>query len=78
MQALAVDPAECVVIEDSASGIAAGLAAGVAVLGVPVMQSVDDAPGLTLRDGLVGVGVAELADVLAFGRRETDLVDDPV
>jgi HAD superfamily hydrolase (TIGR01509 family) len=78
MQALAVDPAECVVIEDSASGIAAGLAAGVAVLGVPVMQSVDDAPGLTLRDGLVGVGVAELADVLAVGGRDSDLVDDPV
>jgi HAD superfamily hydrolase (TIGR01509 family) len=78
MQALAVDPAECVVIEDSASGIAAGLAAGVAVLGVPVMQSVDAAPGLTLRDGLVGVGVAELADVLAVGGRESDLVDDPV
>src|SRR3954452_8021818 len=58
MQALGVDPAECVVIEDSAAGIASGLAAGVAVLGVPAMQAVDPAPGLTLRDGLVGVDVA--------------------
>jgi HAD superfamily hydrolase (TIGR01509 family) len=64
MQALAVDPGECVVIEDSAAGIAAGLAAGVAVLGVPAMQSVDAAPGLTLRDGLLGVGVLDLAALL--------------
>ena len=35
MQALAVDPGECVVIEDSQAGITAGLAAGAAVLGVP-------------------------------------------
>ncbi len=64
MQALAVDAGECVVIEDSATGIAAGLAAGIAVLGVPAMQSVDAAPGLTLRDSLVGVGVVDLADLL--------------
>ena len=35
MEALGVLPAECVVIEDSHAGIAAGLAAGTAVLGVP-------------------------------------------
>jgi HAD superfamily hydrolase (TIGR01509 family) len=64
MQALAVDAGECVVIEDSATGIAAGLAAGIAVLGVPAMQSVDAAPGLTLRESLVGVGVVDLADLL--------------
>src|SRR3954451_23575793 len=55
MAALEVEPAECVVIEDSAAGIASGLAAGAAVLGVPALQAVDPAPGLTLRDGLVGV-----------------------
>jgi HAD superfamily hydrolase (TIGR01509 family) len=68
MAALAVDSSECVVIEDSAAGIAAGLAAGAAVLGVPTMQAVEPAPGLTLRDGLVGVGVPELAQVLAARR----------
>jgi HAD superfamily hydrolase (TIGR01509 family) len=65
MAALGVDAAECVVIEDSAAGIASGLAAGVAVLGVPALQAVDPAPGLTLRDSLEGVGVTELQTVLA-------------
>jgi HAD superfamily hydrolase (TIGR01509 family) len=64
MAALVVAPAQCVVIEDSAAGITAGLAAGVAVLGVPTMQVVEPAPGLTLRDGLVGVDVAALHQVL--------------
>jgi HAD superfamily hydrolase (TIGR01509 family) len=71
MEALGVLPGACVVVEDSRAGIAAGLAAGTAVLGVPTMQAVSPAPGLTLRDGLVGIGAAELADVLA----EADLTD---
>ena len=71
MDALGVLPAECVVIEDSQAGIAAGLAAGTAVLGVPTLQVVEPAPGLRLRDGLLGIGPAELADVLA----EADLAD---
>jgi HAD superfamily hydrolase (TIGR01509 family) len=68
MAALGVEPGECVVIEDSQAGITAGLAAGAAVLGVPALQAVASEPGLTLRDGLVGVGVRELADVLSAGR----------
>jgi HAD superfamily hydrolase (TIGR01509 family) len=65
MAALGVEPGECVVIEDSAAGIASGLAAGAAVLGVPSMQVVEPAPGLTFADGLAGVDVPMLADVLA-------------
>jgi HAD superfamily hydrolase (TIGR01509 family) len=65
MQALAVDPTECVVIEDSQAGVTAGLAAGVAVLGVPALQPVADAPGLTLLDSLAGVDVAFLEDLVA-------------
>ena len=65
MDALGVEPGQCVVIEDSQAGITAGLAAGAAVLGVPVVQAVAPEPGLTLRDGLLGVGPAELAEVLA-------------
>ena len=65
MDALGVLPEECVVVEDSQAGIAAGLAAGTAVLGVPTMQTVPPAPGLSLRDGLVGIGAPELAEVLA-------------
>jgi HAD superfamily hydrolase (TIGR01509 family) len=68
MAALGVEPGECVVIEDSQAGISSGLAAGVAVLGVPEVQAVAAEPGLTLRDGLVGVGPAELAAVLSAGR----------
>lgn len=65
MAGLDVEPGECVVIEDSASGVAAGLAAGAAVLGVPTVQELAAAPGLTLRTGLRGVDVAGLAGVLA-------------
>jgi len=65
MAALGVDPAGSVVIEDSPSGAAAGLAAGAAVLGVPSLQPIPPAPGLVLRDSLAGVGLAELADLLA-------------
>ena len=65
MAALDVAPQQSVVIEDSQVGIASGLGAGAAVLGVPTMQAVDPAPGLTLRAGLVGVGVPDLVSVLA-------------
>jgi beta-phosphoglucomutase-like phosphatase (HAD superfamily) len=54
-----------VVIEDSPAGVAAGLAAGAAVLGVPSLQPIPPAPGLLLRASLAGVGLAELADLLA-------------
>ena len=73
MTALGVEPARCVVVEDSLAGITAGLASGAAVLGVPTVQEVPPARGLTLRDGLVGVGPAELAAVLA----DSDLEDVP-
>ncbi|MGY2084820.1 HAD family hydrolase [Blastococcus sp. SYSU DS0539] len=63
--ALGVDPSACVVVEDSLVGVTAGLAAGMAVLGVPALQPIPPAPGLTLRDTLAGLGVADLAEVLA-------------
>jgi beta-phosphoglucomutase-like phosphatase (HAD superfamily) len=65
MSALGVQPGECVVIEDSQAGIDAGLAAGIAVLGVPADQVVLPAPGLTLLDTLAGVDAARLADLHA-------------
>jgi HAD superfamily hydrolase (TIGR01509 family) len=71
MERLRVQPGQCVVVEDSQAGISAGLAAGAAVLGVPTVQHVSPAPALTLRNGLVGVDVADLADVLA----DADLAD---
>ena len=75
MAALGVRPEECVVIEDSDVGIASGLAAGAAVLGVPALQPVPPAPGLVLRTSLVGIGVEQLAAVLAA--RDDDLAVQP-
>jgi HAD superfamily hydrolase (TIGR01509 family) len=71
MTALGVDPAGSVVIEDSLAGVTSGLAAGAGVLGVPSLQPLAPAPGLTLRDSLVGVGLAGLAEVLT-ARDEDD------
>ncbi|SEM13343.1 haloacid dehalogenase superfamily, subfamily IA, variant 3 with third motif having DD or ED [Blastococcus sp. DSM 46786] len=65
--ALGVEPSACVVVEDSLVGVTSGLAAGMAVLGVPAMQPVPPAPGLTLWNTLVDIGVAELVEVLAAG-----------
>ena len=61
---LGVDPAGCVVVEDSPSGVAAGLAAGCAVLGVPSLAPLAAAPGLVLRDTLEGLAVADLERLL--------------
>lgn len=57
---LGLDPAACVAIEDSPTGVASALAAGCATLGVPHVVPVAAAPGLTIVDSLVDVGVADL------------------
>lgn len=57
---LGVDPTQCVAIEDSPTGVASALAAGCATLGVPHVVPVAAAPGLTLVDSLVGLGVPDL------------------
>ena len=58
--ALGLDPADCVAIEDSPTGVASALAAGCATLGVPHVVPIPAARGLTLVDSLVGVGLADL------------------
>ena len=68
MAALGVSPEECVVIEDSLVGVTSGLAAGAAVLGVAGLQPVPPSPGLVQVDSLAGIGLPELADVLAARR----------
>jgi HAD superfamily hydrolase (TIGR01509 family) len=69
MAALAVEATECVVIEDSVTGVTAGLAAGAAVLGVPSLQPLHPAPGLTIRTTLTGVRAADLAHVISGRER---------
>lgn len=58
--ALGADPAECVVIEDSPRGAAAGLAAGALVLSVPNAVAAVPEPGLVVIDSLAGVQAADL------------------
>ena len=65
MTALGVEPGESVVIEDSESGVTAGLAAGATVLAVPTVQELAPAPGLTRLESLEHVGVRDLRAVRA-------------
>jgi HAD superfamily hydrolase (TIGR01509 family) len=71
MAALGVVPGDSVVIEDSLVGVTSGLASGAAVLGVAGLQPVPPAPGLVQVDSLAGIGLPELADVLAARQGQT-------
>lgn len=55
--ALGVEPAQCIVIEDSATGVAAGEAAGCVVLAVPSVAAIETAPGRYVVHSLVGIDV---------------------
>ncbi|AGS68332.1 HAD-IA family hydrolase [Streptomyces collinus] len=57
---LGVDPAACVAVEDTATGVASAEAAGCAVLAVPSLAPIAEAPGRTVRDSLTGVTAAGL------------------
>jgi HAD superfamily hydrolase (TIGR01509 family) len=57
---LGVDPADCVAIEDSATGSASAEAAGCAVLVVPSEAPVPAGPRRVQRDSLVGVTVEDI------------------
>jgi len=71
MASLGVEPAGCLVIEDSVAGVTSGLTAGAAVLGVPSLQPLPPMPGLELRSTLAGLRLADLA-ALVTGRDEDD------
>jgi HAD superfamily hydrolase (TIGR01509 family) len=71
MSALDVEPAGCLVIEDSYVGVTAGLAAGAAVLGVPSLQPLEPAVGLALAPTLAGLTVVDLVQVMDEGVRST-------
>jgi HAD superfamily hydrolase (TIGR01509 family) len=64
-QLLDVNPVDCLVIEDSVTGVTAGERSGAAVLGVPSEVPLAQAPTRTIRDTLVGLGVADLRQLVA-------------
>ena len=64
---LGVNISECLVVEDSKTGIAAGVASGAYVLGVPHLVSIEPAPRLVLRDGLVGLTLTDLEEIAQTG-----------
>ncbi|WP_333761736.1 HAD-IA family hydrolase [Streptomyces sp. IBSBF 2390] len=59
-RALGVDPAACVAVEDTETGVASAEAAGCTVLAVPSLAPIGEAPGRTVRDSLAGVTAADL------------------
>ncbi|MEU8586100.1 HAD-IA family hydrolase [Streptomyces sp. NPDC048664] len=65
-RALRVDPAACVAVEDTLTGVASAEAAGCALLAVPSLAPIEAAPGRTVRDSLEGVTPATLAALLPY------------
>ncbi|MFG1880065.1 HAD family hydrolase [Sphaerisporangium sp. NPDC049003] len=61
---LGVDPARCAVIEDSPTGVAAGTAAGCAVVAVPTGPAIPPAPRRLVVESLKQVDVAVLRDLV--------------
>ena len=57
---LGADPARCVAVEDSPTGVASARAAGCVVLAVPCEIELPDAGGVTVVDSLTGVDLPYL------------------
>lgn len=67
-QQLGADPAYCVVLEDSPTGVAAGEAAGCAVVGVPGVVELAAAPGRLVVSSLLELGLADLVALVPVRR----------
>lgn len=73
---LGIDPADaaararCVAIEDSTTGSASAVAAGIPTLVTPCVKPVDPAPGLVLLRSLVGVSAAALLPLAAQAQEQ--------
>lgn len=61
---LGVDPASCVALEDSPTGVASALAAGVPTIAIPHLVEIEERPGLVLVESLAGVGAADLVQIV--------------
>jgi HAD superfamily hydrolase (TIGR01509 family) len=67
-EALGVLPRSCVVLEDSANGARAGLAAGCHTVLVPSLPSVTPPPGAVVRPTLERLNLASLSAIVAESR----------
>ena len=66
---LGADPRRCIVVEDSPTGVASGVAAGCAVVAVPHLVEIVEGPRVRIVDSLRDITVADL-------RRWVDQPDD--
>lgn len=66
-EALGVDPADCIAIEDSQNGLAAAVASGARSLAVPHAVAIEPGPGYTVWPTLEGSSVEHL---FALPKRE--------
>lgn len=74
-RALGVEPASCVAVEDTRTGVSSAEAAGCAVLAVPSLAPIAAAPGRTVRESLEDVTPAGLRDMITT--REAPEPSDP-
>jgi HAD superfamily hydrolase (TIGR01509 family) len=63
-RALGADPAACVAVEDTATGVASAEAAGCTVLAVPSLAPIEAAPGRAVEDSLETVAPSALRALL--------------
>lgn len=63
---LGVSPSDCVALEDSPTGVASAVAAGVPTVAIPHVVAVPEQPGAVQVSSLASIGVTELAEL---GRR---------
>ncbi len=68
-RALGVDPAACVAVEDTQTGVSSAEAAGCAVLAVPSLAPIEPAPGRTVRPSLTDVTPRTLRSLLPYRLR---------
>lgn len=75
---LGVDPADCVAIEDSPTGLRSAVDAGCRALVVPNVVEIEPDPAYTIVPTLAGLGTADLADLVAIAgtsNPQTDATD---
>ena len=63
---LGVDPATCLIFEDSRPGVLAGIRAGAHVVAIPLGAEVPDYPGVVRRDSMEGIDEETLRGIMAM------------